>query len=123
MAGVVVGQALQRLAGLRGSALRYVRLQSGSVFSELHGSSRGGLCATGAIDTAWCPRPAPLARPADRPGGSSEGCAPGRPGRVGCSDEVMSRRYPSFLDATLQEAQNQSRGQTLFPIGEWSPIF
>ena len=30
-----------------------------AVFSELHGSSRGRLRATGAIDTAWRPRPAP----------------------------------------------------------------
>ena len=61
-AGVVVDQALQRLAGLGGSALRHVRLQPSPVLSELHGSSRGGLCATRAIDTAWRARPAPLAR-------------------------------------------------------------
>src|SRR4029453_7586599 len=95
MARVVVDQALQRLAGLGRSALRNVRLQSSSVFSELHGSSRGGFGATGATDTAWRPRPAPLARPADRRGGSSEGCAPGRPGRVGRGDGVMSGRLGS----------------------------
>ena len=110
MAGLVVDQALQRLAGVGGSALRNVRLQSSPVLSELHGSSRGGLCATGAIDTAWRPRPAPLARSGDRRRGSSEGCKPGRPGRVDRADGETSGRLGRGLEGLWRCVERLQNG-------------